>query len=139
MKTVVLGCSLQPDQTTSSYTLSLKALRSMVGMFDIETVQTDAEQGLVSSLPVLDDKSRHQLCFWHIKNNVEDYGRKHPNLLKKSGLSMFVDEFDAVCSETNIHDYNEAKQAFLKKYPGMNNYLIDNTPPFIEWNPQSWS
>ncbi|CAG8832325.1 2756_t:CDS:2, partial [Gigaspora margarita] len=125
----LIASCLLANETTLNFCWALRQLKKIAGdmtVHRIKTLITDRDLALMSAVRAELPNVKHQLCVWHIEQNII----KNLNNKLKDKFMAFSKDFRAVMLETDIEQFNIRWNCLLIEYPEANTYITEQWKPY---------
>ncbi|CAG8836490.1 11872_t:CDS:2, partial [Gigaspora margarita] len=126
--TFLIASCLLANETVSNFCWTLSQLKQIAGdtiIHNMRTLVTDGDLALISAIRTELPYIKHQLCIWHIEQNIV----KNLNNKLKDKFIAFSKDFKAVMTETSVEKFNIQWDCLLTEYTEASTYMKEQWEP----------
>ncbi|CAG8690699.1 1467_t:CDS:1, partial [Cetraspora pellucida] len=129
--TFLIASGLLTNETIPSYCWIFRQLKELIGdttFYSIQTLLTDREHALISAVRTEAPHIKHQLCIWHVEQNII----KNLNNKLKERFISFIKDFKVIMFEAIEKQFEVLWDRLLAEYPEANSYMTDQWKPLAQ-------
>ncbi|CAG8623317.1 2752_t:CDS:2, partial [Cetraspora pellucida] len=129
--TFLIASRLLTNETIPSCCWIFQQLKQLIGdttFYSIQTLLTDREHALISAVRTEALHIKHQLCIWHVEQNII----RNLNHKLKERFILFIKDFKVVMFEFIENQFKVLWNHLLAEYPEANSYMTDQQKPLAQ-------
>ena len=127
--TYIVACCLMRDETIVSYRRALLSFRQLFGPAApaIDVIVTDQESALMNAISEQFPNSHHQLCRWHLKENVKKNFKSNPLFCSHFSRLMMCNSEDLTYQMCYgmCESYSNKENAYLNRAYGLKEKFVE--------------
>ena len=127
--TYIVACCLMRDETIVSYRRALLSFKQLFGPAApaIDAIVTDQESALMNAISEQFPNSHHQLCRWHLKENVKKNFKSNPLFCSHFSRLMMCNSEDLTYQMCYgmCENYSNKENAYLNRAYGLKEKFVE--------------